>query len=161
MCNTDLKIRRINKEIEIHRLEGLILGVEKRIISLNGRICDLAKADNGDPVEMARLKRNLAHAELDVANYELSIAQAKADMNSLMQEAGRDAGERMAAQLGPLFETLFGGASEEEDVDRASMGFGGLGDLLAKGGLMVDIMSGFGPAPTPEDIGKMFADARG
>lgn len=160
MCNTDLKIRLINNEIEIHRLEGLILGVEKRIISLNGRICDLAKADNGDPVEMARLKRNLAHAELDVANYELSIAQAKADMNSLMQEAGRDADERMAAQLGPLFETLFGGASEEEDVDRASMGFG-LGDLLAKGGLMVDIMSGFGPAPTPEDIGKMFADARG
>lgn len=109
MCNTDLKIRLINKEIEIHRLEGLVLGVEKRIISLNGRICDLAKADNGDPVEMARLRRNFAHAELDVANYELSIAQAKADMNSLM----------------------------------------------------VDIMSGFGPATTPEDIGKMFTDARG
>ena len=147
MCNTDMKIRLINKEIEIHGIEGLILGVEKRIISLNGRICDLAKADNGDPVEMARLKRNLAHAELDVANYELSIAQAKADMNSLMQEAGRDAGERMAAQFGPLFETLFGGASEGEDVDRASMGFG-LSDLLSgivPDGLKVDVMAGFGP----------------
>ena len=147
MCNTDLKIAAINKEIEIHRLEGLILGVEKRIISLNGRICDLAKAGDGDPVEMARLKRNLAHAELDVANYELSIAQAKADMNSLMQEAGRDAGERMAAQFGPLFETLFGGASEGEDVDRASMGFG-LSDLLSgivPDGLKVDVMAGFGP----------------
>ena len=147
MCNTDLKIRLINNEIEIHRLEGLILGVEKRIISLNGRICDLAKAGDGDPVEMARLKRNLAHAELDVANYELSIAQAKADMNSLMQEAGRDAGERMAAQFGPLFETLFGGASEGEDVDRASMGFG-LSDLLSgivPDGLKVDVMAGFGP----------------
>ena len=147
MCNTDLKIRLINNEIEIHRLEGLILGVEKRIISLNGRICDLAKAGDGDPVEMARLKRNLAHAELDVANYELSIAQAKADMNSLMREAGRDAGERMAAQFGPLFETLFGGASEGEDVDRASMGFG-LSDLLSgivPDGLKVDVMAGFGP----------------
>ena len=147
MCNTDLKIRLINKEIEIHGIEGLILGVEKRIISLNGRICDLAKAGDGDPVEMARLKRNLAHAELDVANYELSIAQAKADMNSLMQEAGRDAGERMAAQFGPLFETLFGGASEGEDVDRASMGFG-LSDLLSgivPDGLKVDVMAGFGP----------------
>ena len=147
MCNTDLKIRLINNEIEIHRLEGLILGVEKRIISLNGRICDLAKAGDGDPVEMARLKRNLAHAELDVANYELSVAQAKADMNSLMQEAGRDAGERMAAQFGPLFETLFGGASEGEDVDRASMGFG-LSDLLSgivPDGLKVDVMAGFGP----------------
>jgi len=109
MCNTDLKIRFINKEIEIHRLEGLILGVEKRIISLNGRICDLAKADNGDPVEMARLKRNLAHAELDVANYELSVAQAKADMNSLM----------------------------------------------------VDIMSGFGPAPPRRTSARCSPDARG
>ena len=96
-----------------------------------------------------------------MCNYELSIAQVKADMNSLMQEAGRDAGERMAAQFGPLLDAMFGSAPEGEDVDRASMGFGGLGDLLAKGGLTVDIMGGFGPAPTPMGIAEMLAGARG
>ncbi|HMS93391.1 MAG TPA: hypothetical protein PKD28_03300 [Candidatus Saccharibacteria bacterium] len=132
MCNTDLKIQIINKEIAIHGIEGLILGVEKRIIALNGRICDLTKTDDGDLVEMARLKRNLAHAQLDIANYDLSIAQIRTQINELMQEAGRMAGERMAAQFGPLFETLFGGASDATATgDFMPAGFGDGSGIMA------------------------------
>lgn len=90
----------------------------------------MQKHGYGTDVEMARLERNRVHAELDIANLKMQIAQVQVEVNELMQEAGRDAGERMAAQFGPLLDAVFGGAPKEEDVDRASMDFDPFGSLL-------------------------------
>ena len=135
MCNTDLKIAAVNKEIEINDAKRAVLVATKRVVSLNGRICMMIKAGNVDDVEVARLKRNIAAASLDIANLDYEMAQLESELKELTNELASETGRGMAAKLvESMFGAMLGGFAEDEGVDSPSMGFGGL---------TVDDMAGF------------------
>ena len=137
MCNTDLKIAAINKENEINDAKRAVLVAERRIISLSGRVCEMVKAGNVDDVEVARLKRNIAAANLDIANLDYEMAQLASELEEITNELASETGRGMAAKLvKSMFGAMFGGFAEDEGVDSPSMDFG-------FGGLTADDMASF------------------
>lgn len=121
MCNTDLTIAFINGDIKINDLRGKILVKMKRIASLQGRICRIREVifDEDDiPSEVARLERNIAAAQLDIANLKYEIACEEANLREIVQEI-----EDAEKETG-MFDALFGDVEAKMAANPAVFGFG-------------------------------------
>ena len=129
MCNTDLTIAFINGDIEINRLQGEILVKMKRIASLQGRICNIREVifDEDDiPSEVARLERNIAAAQLDIANLKYEIACQESNQREIVDEIQDAEKEAKLQQATGMFDALFGDLEAKMAANPATFGFGGL-----------------------------------